>query len=265
MRVNLRDNDGGAMRPADRFTAGAPTRSPAGRARPGALWRAAPVLLALAVLAWVALGPGASAAWDAVRANLDAWQQWAGGNLLVAVLVFFLAYALATALPLPALTVMSLLAGALFGRHLGTAVASVAYTAGVTAAFLAARCLLRDRVRRNAGRWLERVERGVGRDGAFYLLTLRLMPSVPFFLVNVLMALTPIRTRTYALVSWVGVLPITFLYAGVGTELAGLESPADVLSPPVLASLAALAVAPLVLRRLLRGRADPHPERGGVA
>lgn len=211
-----------------------------------------PGLVVAAVVAWLILGASSSGpVWDAVQSHLNDWQGWAGTHPLVAVAAFFLVYASATALPLPCVTLMSLLAGALFGRTLGTVVASVGYAAGVTAAFLAARWLLREWVRRHAGPWLGRVERGVGRDGAFYLLTLRLMPSVPFFLVNVLMALTPIRTRTYLLTSWVGVLPVTFLYAGVGTELAALSSPSDLLSPPVLASLAALAVTPLILRTVL--------------
>ena len=228
-----------------------PAEAAVARARP--LRLAAAGVLVLLLVAIVVLGPGPSAAWDAVQANLDDWQAWAGRNPVPALVAFFLVCAAATALPLPVLTVLCLLAGALFGRVLGTAVASLAYTAGVTVAFLAARSLLRDRVRKRFGRWLGPVERGVERDGAAYLLTLRLIPSLPFYLVNVLMALTPIRTRTYALVSWVGVLPITFLYAGVGTELIDLESPAGLLSLPILASLAGLAVRPLVGRRAARG------------
>ena len=205
-----------------------------------------------AVGGWLLLGPGITEAWNAVQSNLGAWQTWAGQHPHSAVVSFFLVYATTTALPLPCLTVMSLLAGALFGRLVGTGVACIAYTAGVTTAFLAARWLLRERVRQSAGAWLGRIERGVERDGAFYLLTLRLMPSVPFFLVNVFMALTPIRTRTYAVISLVGVLPITFLYAGVGTELAGLDSPTGLLSLRVLGSLVVLALAPLVVRMGLR-------------
>lgn len=200
----------------------------------------------------LAAGPSAASAWNIVQTNIDTWQAWTGQHTLLALIAFFAAYTLCAALPLPVLTVMSLLAGALFGRAAGTAVAVLAYTTGVTIAFLAARGLLRDRVRRYSGPWLQRIERGVARDGAAYLLTLRLMPSVPFFLVNVLMALTPIRTRTYALVSGVGALPMKFLYAGTGTELATLRSPSDVLSVPLIASLVALAVVPLLVRKLLR-------------
>lgn len=217
-----------------------------------------PALLGLAVLGagalvlLFALGPSASSAWVTVQTNLDNWQAWTGQHPVLALAAFFVVYAVAASLPLPVLTVMNLLAGALFGRTAGTAVAALGYTAGVTVAFLAARWLFRDRVQNHSGAWLRRVESGVARDGAFYLLTLRLMPSVPFFLVNVLMALTPMRTRTFALVSWLGVLPMTFLCAGVGTELAALKAPADVLSGPMIASLVALAVVPLIVRKLLR-------------
>lgn len=126
------------------------------------------------------------------------------------------------------------------------------YTLGVTIAFLLARFLLRDLLRERFGPRLRRMEHHFEKDGAVYLLTLRLMPSIPFFLINVLMALTSIRLRTYMIMSWLGVLPLSFLYAGVGTELATLESPAEILSWPVVLSLAALALVPLLIRHLFR-------------
>jgi uncharacterized membrane protein YdjX (TVP38/TMEM64 family) len=201
-----------------------------------------------------------SCLWEKVQDNVGVWRAWAGDHWVPALLLFFLAYATLTALPLPVVTVMCLLSGALFGRIAGTVVASLGYTAGVTAAFLAARWLLQEPVRRRfGGRWLGRVERGVARDGAYYLLTLRLMPSVPFFLVNLLMALTPIRTRTYVLVSWVGMLPMTFLYAGLGTEVAHLQSPTGLLSVSVIGTLVALALLPLLVRALVRRFGPPDP------
>jgi uncharacterized membrane protein YdjX (TVP38/TMEM64 family) len=225
---------------------------PAIVARPGSFvrWLVAGLFAVAAVV--IALGPGATAVWETVHANLDAWQTWTDRHLLAALVIFFVAYAVCASLPMPVLTIMSLLAGCLFGRWLGTGVASLAYTAGVTIAFLAARGLLREPLRRRFGDRLRRIERGFERDGAFYLLALRLMPGLPFFLVTWLMALTPIRTRTFTAVSWVGVLPLTFLYAVVGTELAAMQTPADVLSLPLLVSLAALAVLPLLMRKLLR-------------
>ena len=93
-------------------------------------------------------------------------------------------------------------------------------------------------------------------DGAFYLLTLRLVPAVPFFLVNLGVGLTPLRTATFALVSALGMLPGTFLFVNAGTELGSVDSPADLLSWKITGSLALLAVVPLVVRRLLRRKSD---------
>lgn len=197
--------------------------------------------------------------WDAAQVYLVVWQTWADRHPVPALLAFFLGGALATALPLPVVTVMCLMAGAMFGRPVGAVVASLAYTTGVTTAFLSARWALGGWLRRKGGTWLERVRCGVDRDGAYYLLTLRVMPGVPFFLVTLAMAVTPIRTRTFALVSWLGVLPATFLFAGAGTELAALDSPVGLLSPSVLGTLAALAVVPLAVRfavRTLRPTSD---------
>lgn len=210
-------------------------------------------LVALLAVAYVITELNPACLWEKVQGNVAAWRAWAADHPVPAVLAFFAVYALFTALPLPVVTIMCLLAGALFDRPVGTLVASLGYTTGVTIAFFASRWLLRDRIRRRfGGRWLRRVEHGVARDGAYYLLTLRLMPSVPFFLVNLLMALTPIRARTYVVVSWAGVLPVTFLYAGLGTELATLSSPSGLLSLPVLGTLAVLALLPLVIRVLVR-------------
>lgn len=221
-------------------------------------------LLGLVAVVFVFVEANPFRYWETLERHLGAWRAWADEHWLPAVLLFFVVYAALTVLPLPVVTVMCLLSGALFGRTAGTLVASLGYTAGVTASFLAARWLLRDWVRRRyAGKRLDRIERGFARDGAYYLLTLRLMPSVPFFLVSLLMALTPIRTRTYSVVRWVGVLPLTFLYAGLGTEVATLDSPSGLLSVPVIATLVALALLPLVarviVRRLIR---PPEPSDG---
>jgi uncharacterized membrane protein YdjX (TVP38/TMEM64 family) len=223
-------------------------------AGPSLRWVIVAVLLITALIV-LAGGPGGRAVWNAVKANLDDWRAQAQHQMLAALLVYFTVYAVGSALPLPLLTCMTLLAGALFGRWLGTLVASLAYAAGVTVSFVLARSLLRERVRRRFGPRIDWLNRRVERDGAFYLLTLRLLPSVPFYVVNLLMGLSPMRLGVYVVVSWVGVLPITFLYAGVGTSLAELQSPADVLSAKVLGSLAALALFPWLVRKALCWRA----------
>jgi uncharacterized membrane protein YdjX (TVP38/TMEM64 family) len=217
-------------------------------------------LLVLAVAGFYALGLQRYFSWDFVRAHLHAWQARARDDLPLALLAYFLVYVAVTGLSLPVASPLSLVAGALFGRWLGTAVVSLASTLGATLAFLASRYLLRDWVQRRFGRRLALINRGVEADGAYYLFTLRLVPAVPFWLINLGMGLTPMRTTTFAAVSWVGMLLGTFLYVNAGTELATLDSPAGLLSWQVLGSLALLGVVPLAVRKIIRWRARRRTE-----
>jgi uncharacterized membrane protein YdjX (TVP38/TMEM64 family) len=187
-----------------------------------------------------------------LRSHLDDFQALVGENLFLAVVLFFLAYLTLVALSVPAASALSLLAGALFGRWLGTALVSIASTSGATLAFLASRYLFRDTVQRRFGNRLRAINRGVQRDGAYYLFMLRLSPVFPFFLINLGMGLTPMRTWTFAGVSLLGMLPGTFLYVNAGTYLGQIDSPHAVLSSGLLISLALLGVVPLGLRLLLR-------------
>lgn len=221
------------------------------------LWLIAAV--SLAAVAAAAYLPSQADTWVAVQASLDGWRVAVEHNPVASLATFYLVFGCAASFPFPVLTVMTLLGGALFGVPLGLLVSCLAYTTGVTVSFLAARWLFRERVQRADGKWLSRVQRGVARDGAYYLFTLRMMPTVPFFLVNVLMALTPIRTRTFAAVSCLGVLPYAFLSTRVGAELATVRTPADAVSPQVLLALAAMAVLPLILRLALVRR-EPRAE-----
>ena len=185
-----------------------------------------------------------------IRANLDVFKAHVDDNLVVAAILFFFVYAVLTALSVPAAWIMTLLAGALFGRVLGAGVALLAATCGATLAFLSSRFLFRDWVQARLGHRLEAFNRGVEKDGAFYLFSLRLVPLFPFFLINLGMGLTPIRTWTYFWVSLVGMLPGSFIYANAGYELGTLESPAGILSPGVIVSLVLLGIAPLVFRKV---------------
>lgn len=166
---------------------------------------------------------------------------------------FFLVYVAVTAVSLPGAAVMSLAAGAVFGLLEGAVLVSFASSLGATLAFLAARYLLRDWVHQRFGRQLRPVDEGVARDGPFYLFTLRLVPVVPFFLVNLLMGMTPMRVTTFYWVSQLGMLPATLVYVNAGTRLGQLESPGDVLSPALLLSFAALGLFPWLARAVLRG------------
>jgi len=190
--------------------------------------------------------------WDYVRTHLDVWQSQVQQQLLLALVVFFLVYLAAAALSLPVAAVMTLLAGALFGRWLGTGVVSLASTLGASLAFLGSRYLFRDFVQRRFGKRLQSLNEGVKKDGAYYLFTLRLVPAFPFFLVNLGMGLAPMRLRTFFLVSLLGMMPGTFLYVNAGKVLANIDSPRDILSPAVLFSLALLGILPLVIRKMIQ-------------
>ena len=165
--------------------------------------------------------------------------------------IYFAVYVTLTALSLPAAAVLTLLGGAIFGFLFGTLLCSFAATTGATIAFLVARFLLRDMVQSRFGDSLAALNRGVEKDGAFYLFTLRLVPLFPFFVVNLAMALTPIRTFTYAWVSQVGMLAGTAVYVNAGTQLARIESLEGILSPALVGSFVLIGVFPWVARRAL--------------
>jgi len=189
--------------------------------------------------------------WEAIRANIDVWQSWVQADLALSLIIFFVAYTLMASLSLPVCGVMSLVAGALFGRGWGTLVICIGSTIGGTAAFLMCRWMLRAWVQQRFGKRLERVNQRIERDGAFYLFTMRLVPVIPFFLLNFAMGLTPMRVRTYAWVSFFGLILPSFLYVNAGTELGAIESPLDILTTKVMVSLALLGVTPLVLRQFI--------------
>lgn len=209
-------------------------------------------LLVAGVAGFYGLGLHRDLTWDAVRAHVGDLREAVGRHWVGSLAAFFLVYVTVTALSVPVATVLTLAAGALFGRVAGTAVVSVASTLGASAAFLASRYVLRDWVERRYRNRLRTINREVEREGAFYLFTLRLTPLVPFFLINLGMGLTRVRLGTFMVVSWVGMLPATFLYVNAGRELGRIESPKSVLSPAVVLSLALLGLAPLTFRRLVR-------------
>jgi uncharacterized membrane protein YdjX (TVP38/TMEM64 family) len=210
--------------------------------------------VAAAVVAYYASGLNGRFSVAELRQLFDDYRARVAENPWSSVLIYFAIYVCVAAFSLPIAVWLSLLAGALFGRWLGTGVVIVAATAGATLAFVASRYLFRGLVQRRFGHRLAVINAGIERDGAYYLFTLRLIPAVPFWLINLGMGLTPMRVGTFAGVSFVGMLPGTFLYVNAGTELARINSPRDVLSLPVVASLALLGILPLILRKLLSHR-----------
>ncbi len=162
--------------------------------------------------------------------------------------LFFIAYVVATAFSLPGAAVLTMASGAIFGFWLGVLIDSFASTIGASLAFLSSRYLLRDWVRQRFGRRAAAIDRGVRRDGNFYLLTLRLIPAFPFFLVNIAMGLTAMRLIPFYLVSQIGMLPGTMVYVNAGRQLGAIEHVGDVFSLAVVGSLLLLAAFPLGAR-----------------
>ncbi|MGO4999194.1 FAD-dependent oxidoreductase [Oceanisphaera sp. W20_SRM_FM3] len=165
---------------------------------------------------------------------------------------FFVLYVLLAALSLPGAAIMTLAAGAFFGLWQGLVLVSFASSIGATLAFLVSRFLLRGQVQHRFGDRLKAIDKGINRDGAFYLFTLRLVPVFPFFIINLLMGLTTLPIRTFYWVSQLGMLPGTLVYVNAGTQLAAINSVSGILSPTLLASFALLGVFPLLARAVLR-------------
>lgn len=188
---------------------------------------------------------------ESLKAQQEAIAGYRAAHPLLASLLYGLLYIVVTGLSLPGAVVLTLAGGAIFGLLWGTVVVSFASTLGATLAFLAARLLFREVVQTRFGERLKAVDAGVARDGAFYLFTLRLVPVFPFFVINLLMGLTAMPTRTFYWVSQVGMLPGTIVYVNAGTQLARIESVSDVLSPGLVLSFALLGGFPLLARRLV--------------
>jgi pyruvate/2-oxoglutarate dehydrogenase complex dihydrolipoamide dehydrogenase (E3) component/uncharacterized membrane protein YdjX (TVP38/TMEM64 family) len=205
-------------------------------------------LVVVAAVAAMAGDLGALLSLPALQAHLDDLRHASAAAPVAAAALYFAGYVAVAALSVPGALVMTLAGGALFGVAGGTVLVSFASTLGACLAMLAARTLLRDFVKRHFAGRLAAIDAGVARDGAFYLFALRLVPAVPFFVVNLAMGLTPIRTGTFWWVSQLGMLPATFAYVNVGTRLAQVDSLAGLLSPLTLLSFAVLGVLPLAAR-----------------
>jgi len=186
---------------------------------------------------------------DYVKSQQIAIGDFYADQPLTAILAYALIYITVTALSLPGAAIMTLAGGAVFGLTIGTITISFASTIGATLAFLVARYLLRDVVQRRYGERLTTINQGIENDGALYLFTLRLIPIFPFFIINLLMGITPIRTWRYYLVSQLGMLPATIVYVNAGKQLGLIESPGDILSPELLLSFALLGLFPLVAKK----------------
>lgn len=186
-------------------------------------------------------------------------------NFVVAAASYFIAYVAITAFSIPGAAVVTLLGAALFGFWTSLVLVSFASTIGATLAFLSSRYLLRDWVQAKFGDKLNAINQGVERDGAFYLFSLRLIPVFPFFLINLLMGLTPLATVRFYLVSQLGMLPGTAVYLNAGTQLAQIDSLSGIVSPTVLASFALLGLFPVIAKWIMaKFRTEPSASNGNV-
>ena len=183
------------------------------------------------------------------RQMLDAW--WSAYPLRLA-LGYFVVFVVVVALSLPAMTIMTLAAGAIFGVAVGSVLVSFGAAIGATLAMLAARFVFKDAVRRRFPHRLQRVDAGIERDGAFYLLSIRLVPVFPFFLVNLLMGVTHIPVRTYYWVTQLGMLAGTIVYVNAGAHIASATTLRGLISLPLIVSLALLALLPWASRWLIK-------------
>ncbi len=186
-----------------------------------------------------------------LKENIDSFRELLGENPIQVTAAFLGIYIGTTALSIPGATILTLGAGALFGFTEGLIIVSFASTIGATLAFLASRFLFQDFVQKKFKSRLKKINEGVERDGAFYLFTLRLVPIFPFFVVNLVMGLTPIKTLTFFFVSQVGMLLGTAVYVNAGVQLASIESVKDILSPELIGSFVALGLLPLVSKKII--------------
>lgn len=186
-----------------------------------------------------------------LKSSLGQLEEWRKDYPVITGLIFFSLYITVTSLSLPGAAVMTLAAGALFGLLWGTIIVSFASSIGATFAFLASRYLFRDVIQNRFGDRLQTINNGIAKDGKFYLFTLRLVPIFPFFIVNLLMGLTPIHTVSYYWVSQLGMLAGTLVYVNAGTQLAEITGLDSIFSPGLLISFTLLGIFPLVSKWIL--------------
>ena len=207
--------------------------------------------LLLGIAAFFAFDLGRFFSLDFLRASQASLAALREQQPLLLAAGFFLVYVAVTALSLPGATIVTLAGGAIFGLGWGLLLVSFASSIGATLAFLTARFLLRDSVQARFGQRLADIDQGIRKDGAFYLFTLRLIPVVPFFVINLLMGLTAMKTRTFYWVSQLGMLAGTAVYVNAGTQLGQLQSLRGILSPGLLGSFVLLGLFPLIARQIV--------------
>ena len=206
------------------------------------------LLVGLIISCFFMFDLGRFLSFEALKESHDDLHQVYQQQPLLVIGIYSLIYIVMAALSFPGATVLTLAGGAMFGVWIGVPVVLLSATIGATLAFWMARYLLRDFVQRRFGERLETINKGLARDGAFYLFSLRLAPVFPFFLINLLMGLTTLPSSTYFWVSLAGMLAGTAVYVNAGTQLAAITGLSDIMSPALVISLTVLALFPWLTR-----------------
>ena len=209
------------------------------------------VAVVLGIMAFFAFDLGRFLTLEYIKDSQAAFGELYASQPFKVVSVYFLIYVAATALSLPGATIITLAGGAIFGLGWGTVIVSFASSVGATLAFLMSRFVLRSSIESKFGNRLAEINKGIAKDGAFYLFTLRLIPVVPFFVINLVMGLTKMKARTFYWVSQIGMFAGTLVYVNAGTQLAQIESLKGILSPGLIGSFVLLGLFPLIARKIV--------------
>ena len=204
------------------------------------------VVIALAIGAYFYFDLGRFLSLEALKDNRDHLLVFTEANYAVAAALFVLCYVVVTGLSLPGAVILTLAGGFLFGSVFGTLLVNLGATSGATLAFLAARYLLRDWVEQKFGRWLEPLQQGFARNAFSYLVTLRLIPLIPFFAINLVSGLTRMKVASYVAATSLGIVPGSFVYAYAGRQLGTINSLKEIASPNVIAAFILLGLLALV-------------------
>lgn len=189
---------------------------------------------------------------DSIKNQHLEFQSYVNQNYLMSVIIFFVSYVFITAASLPGAAILTLLGGALFGLVNGVIIISFASSIGASIAFIISRYFLRDWVEERFASSIQSINDGIQKDGVFYLFALRLVPAVPFFIINLVMGLTRIKLLQFYIVSQVGMFAGTIVYVNAGTQLAKLDKLSGILSPQIITSFVLLALLPMVGRKLIK-------------
>lgn len=209
------------------------------------------ILIATFISAFFFFDLGQYLTLESLKSQQAVLESYQTDKLFMTLAVYGLIYILVTGLSLPGATILTLAGGAIFGVFWGTLIVSFASSIGATLAFLASRFLFRESVKDKFGEHINTIDEGVAKEGGFYLFTLRLIPVFPFFMINLLMGLSSMKTWTFYWVSQIGMLAGTLVYVNAGTQLGKIKSLAGILSPTLLGSFILLGLFPLLAKKVV--------------